>query len=558
MSIATPRMKLITLLAGAVPLLCTAQLIAEVVIEARPGPLTVRSSDYKAIVDWDGCLTNLQIHGVEFLNPHVSISRGTYFFQGGPLKLAELDQRSSDVITASSDAAAIEYRFSEETMEWTVENRSEEPMVFFFVLAADVNVVRHVAGELLRAPITKDVHELIFFRDSASLTIKGLDRVWGPWEGPHQVAQVDLAPGERKEITLEVARTSRDVRNEMAALLASRPEQKLTMLSPRPYQVFQRRTRAEGEILISGRCQEQADSIEVRITGNSTGGELPNRWHSIEPVTTIRQFNLRLMVPAGGWYTLETVAKRAGTVVAEATVDRFGVGEVFVGAGQSNSTNCGEFKTSQQTGMVSSFDGTHWQLADDPQPGAADNSQGGSFWPAFGDAMYEKYHVPIGVAVTGFGGTSVNQWQPDGDLFNWMMTRVYQLGPTGFRALLWHQGESDVGMSTDEYYLKLKNVICTSRDKAGWEFPWQVAQTSYHNAEQARDDSLRNAQQRLWTESVALRGPDTDTLTGDHRDMEGEGIHLSPKGLKSHGQMWAERVSVYVDEMLQSDRKQSP
>ena len=79
---------------------------------------------------------------------------------------------------------------------------------------------------------------------------------------------------------------------------------------------------------------------------------------------------------------------------------------MFVIAGQSNSTNSGQFTTKQTSGMVSSFGGTSWQVADDPQPGTSDNSKGGSPWPAFGDAMYAKYHVPIGIASTGFGGTS--------------------------------------------------------------------------------------------------------------------------------------------------------
>ncbi len=48
-----------------------------------------------------------------------------------------------------------------------------------------------------------------------------------------------------------------------------------------------------------------------------------------------------------------------------------------------------------------------------------------------------------------------------------------------------------------------------------------------------------------------LQGPDTDTLTGDHRDFEGQGIHLSPKGLKVHGQMWAKHVGEYLTEALQ-------
>jgi hypothetical protein len=160
--------------------------------------------------------------------------------------------------------------------------------------------------------------------------------------------------------------------------------------------------------------------------------------------------------------------------------------------------------------MVSSFSGEKWQLADDPQPGVADRSEGGSFWPAFGDAMYERYGVPIGVAATGFGGTSVNQWQPDGDLFPWMMRRVQQLGPLGFRALLWHQGESDVEMASDEYYAKLNHVIQSSRDQAGWYVPWFVAQASYHNPEKPRFESVRNAQSRLWQDGLALAGPDTD------------------------------------------------
>ena len=78
--------------------------------------------------------------------------------------------------------------------------------------------------------------------------------------------------------------------------------------------------------------------------------------------------------------------------------------------GQSNSTNCGQEKIRQKSGMVSSFSGTGWQLADDPQPGVHDNSTGGSYWPAFGDAMFEEYQVPIGLASTGHSGTSVNQW----------------------------------------------------------------------------------------------------------------------------------------------------
>jgi len=225
---------------------------------------------------------------------------------------------------------------------------------------------------------------------------------------------------------------------------------------------------------------------------------------------------------------------------------------VFVGAGQSNSTNNGQFPIKQTTGMVSSFNGTAWRLADDPQWGVHDQTGGGSFWPAFGDAIYAKYHVPVGVATTGHGGTCVAQWQPDASdgLFPWMMTRIYQLGPLGFRALLWHQGESDGGKPTQEYVTKLSTVIRRSKLDAGWEFPWFVAQASYIDANSHSEPLVRAAQKELWDTGVALEGPDTDTLVGDNRDNNGKGIHFSPKGLKAHGEMWAEKVGAYLDSVL--------
>lgn len=331
-----------------------------------------------------------------------------------------------------------------------------------------------------------------------------------------------------------------------------RAEDALVLRSPSEYQVFQRHTRTEGVVLLSGHAGLPADTLQFRVLGAPLEGSLTSDWRSIPVSAATRQFNARATVPAGGWYALEVRLQQGGETVAEGKVEKFGVGEVFVGAGQSNSTNSGEFQIQQTSGMVSSFSGedNRWQIADDPQPGCADRSQGGSFWPAFGDRMYETYRVPIGVAATGFGGTSVNQWQPAGGLFKWFMTRVHQLGPLGFRAVLWHQGESDVQMPSEEYFDKLKTVIEESRKQAGWDVPWFVAQVSYHNPDKPRFDSTREAHARVWAEGLAGQGPDTDTLTGDNRDLGGRGIHFSPKGLKAHGALWAEQVSRELDRLL--------
>jgi hypothetical protein len=200
--------------------------------------------------------------------------------------------------------------------------------------------------------------------------------------------------------------------------------------------------------------------------------------------------------------------------------------------------------------MVSSFSGSNWQPANDPQPGVHDRTGKGSFWPAFGDALYAKYKVPIGVASTGHSGSSINQWQPGGEFYKWMMTRIGQLGPQGFRAVLWHQGEADVAMPSDEYARKLTTVIQTSTKEAGWDFPWFVAQVSYQSPTQKSFPTTRDAQKKLWETKVAQPGPDTDTLIGDNRENGGKGIHFSGKGQRAHGKMWADKVSVYLDKGL--------
>ena len=95
------------------------------------------------------------------------------------------------------------------------------------------------------------------------------------------------------------------------------------------------------------------------------------------------------------WYRLEVRGLGGGQAAVEASVEHVGVGEVFIVAGQSNAGNYGSERQSVKTGHVASFNGVQWALADDPQGGA--DGSGGSFIPAFGDAMNMRFHVPIGV-----------------------------------------------------------------------------------------------------------------------------------------------------------------
>jgi hypothetical protein len=357
--------------------------------------------------------------------------------------------------------------------------------------------------------------------------------------------------------------------------------QTVTLHSPRDYQVFQRQSKTLGTIRIAGNANVPCDRAEVALSGDSPFGKLPAGW---QPATLDPQsgaFHAELELAAGGWYTVELRLLRDDAAVAHAEVPHVGVGEVFIVAGQSNATNYGEVRQQIRSGMVAAYSASGWTLANDPQPGVQDSSKNGSFIPAFGDDLYERYRVPIGIAAVGHGSTSVRQWLPKGDrfeipptmgkfvhnvapgvwesdgtLFDGMMNTVHALGRRGFRALLWHQGESDAhqqpahDIPASEYARMLERIIRVSRERAGLDYPWFVAQASYHTPDDPSCPPIRDAQRSLWQSGLALEGPDTDQLTGDNRQNGGRGVHFSAKGLEAHGRLWAAKVSAWLDSVL--------
>jgi hypothetical protein len=346
--------------------------------------------------------------------------------------------------------------------------------------------------------------------------------------------------------------------------------------SPQDYQVAQRNAKNVGTLRVRGKLGEvarKADTLEycVGLEGR------PEEWRRLDAGVKDGRFEGTVEVAAGGWYRLEVRATARGKAVAQATVERVGVGEVFVVAGQSNSANHGAEIQTTRTRRVAAFDGTRWQPANDPQPGAS--GTGGSFLPPFGDAIAEKFSVPVGVVACGVGATSVREWLPKGvtfpnppsleghvrklaegrwesrgDLYPSFRDRMKQLGPHGFRAVLWHQGESDANQKDPTrtlpgklYREYLERLIRDTRKEIGWEAPWFVALVSYHERGDESSSDIRAAQAALWKAGVALEGPDSDALKGALRENGGKGIHFSGPGLRQHATRWVEKVGPWLE-----------
>ena len=355
----------------------------------------------------------------------------------------------------------------------------------------------------------------------------------------------------------------------------------LTLTAPVNYQVSQRATVDRGTVTVRGELEGAASErpeIEYRLIRDGAAGP----WAPLMVTLAERRFEAVLEAPAGGWWRLEVRATRAGKTIGEAAVDHVGIGEVFVVAGQSNSANHGEERQRTKTGLVATFDGVGWRLADDPQPGAS--GDGGSFLPPFGDAVAERFKVPVGVIACGVGATSVREWLPrgarfpepptlegqvqpaagggwesKGALYDAFAARMRLPGPRGFRAVLWHQGESDANQPDPRRSLPgplyrefLGRLIGDSRQAIGWEAPWFVAQASYHVPGDESSAEIREAQAALWRDGLALPGPDTDTLKGEWRDGGGQGVHFSGPGLREHAARWVEKVAPWLEKQLEA------
>jgi N-sulfoglucosamine sulfohydrolase len=356
---------------------------------------------------------------------------------------------------------------------------------------------------------------------------------------------------------------------------------------PSKYEVFQRNALGQGEVLLQGalpipevpagraagneRAKAKAVSTQWEVRVLDSNEKQVVAWKLIPTVPIDRYLNTKILVPQGGWYFAEV--RNALDHEERIRSEMFGVGDVYLVAGQSNSANYGSVRTQPTSDMVSAFDGRQWKIAKDPQPGAA--GEQGSFVPALGDLLVERERVPIGFASVGMGGTSVREWLPrgtrferqpttgancwkhpeggfesTGELFNRLTERLVYFGPTGVKAILWHQGESDAGqaragypkerqISGEDYRHYMEGMIERTRKVAQWDVPWLVAQATYHSEDDANDEEFRQAQREVTKLKAVYPGADTDLLRAEFRD----GVHFNERGLKAHAKFWSDTIA---------------
>jgi hypothetical protein len=320
----------------------------------------------------------------------------------------------------------------------------------------------------------------------------------------------------------------------------------LALTSPLERQVFQRGADGLGQVLVAGSLPAAAEAVEARAVlaegaprGKAAGWSVVTRTKSGKE----QEFSGHLPLSAGGWYRVEVRARKGEQMLAQTAVEKVGVGDVYVTAGQSNSANFGQVRQAAKDDRVVYFDGKAYAPARDPIPGGFGG--GGTPWPLLGDLLAKECKVPICFRSSTLTYTPVALWLPDAkhNQYPALVERVKQFGPRGVRAVLWHQGESDSLAKTTaaQYRDELTRVIRAMRKEVGYDVDWFVAQASFHpGCGKTQQEPVAAGQKLVWQSKVAFAGPVTDDLLG--KEYRSDGVHFTETGLQVHAQRWCEAI----------------
>ncbi|WP_435355763.1 T9SS type A sorting domain-containing protein [Emticicia sp. SJ17W-69] len=329
--------------------------------------------------------------------------------------------------------------------------------------------------------------------------------------------------------------------------------------------VFQRNNQNQANVNIAGSYFQILDRIDARAVPVYAGQGSGTDWITIQNSLTSGIFNGSLLLN-GGWYNIELRGILNGNVVTTTTLDRVGVGEVFIVAGQSNAQGDPSYSggaIGASDDRVSTIDYYEPALNEDALPFQFSHMSNFTkmspynyvpwFWSRLGDKLAQRLNVPVlfyGAALGGIGSDVWRRSVEGEDLRQELQTFIKVSGMpyralkaaiqryvtrTGVRAILWQHGESDSNTGAESYYGNLRSIIDKSRqDAKKGDLAWVIARASrnpvtYQNVIDGQNFTI----QRI---SNVFTGPATDDIVGTN--LRADGIHFHNDGLIRAAEYW--------------------
>ncbi len=333
--------------------------------------------------------------------------------------------------------------------------------------------------------------------------------------------------------------------------------------------VFQKNSSGNATIFIAGKLTSfPVSAVEARLLFAGTNNLAVN-WTVISSNPTKGNYSGNLTNVPTGWYTLEVRAKKSATILSSASLNRVGVGEVFLIAGQSNAQG---FSSLSPPGAVNEKVITHNNSNEcgntiPPYPSFVQltSTVNPSFYgiEAFcygrlGDLLANNSNTPVAFFNSAASASSIENWLTSSKNLPTMhplfggqfcvpfgspansgnptgigtpydgleINMHYYASMYGTRGILWHQGESDqfLGTSTSMYQNRLDSLITKTRSDFGGNIPWFVSKATYY--QNNLSPSVIIAQTNILNSTNKIfSGPSTDDMGSSYR--LGDDLHFN-------------------------------
>ena len=366
----------------------------------------------------------------------------------------------------------------------------------------------------------------------------------------------------------------------------------VTITYPDSRAVFQRNNSNNSSVYIAGNYTTFADKVEARAIARPMTPQQGTsvNWTTIQTNPT-NGYYYGILSIMGGWYDIEVRCWNGTTLLGTASIQRIGIGEVFVIAGQSNATgdsglaamgNYGPRANDDRVSIVNYAVTYPTNYGNVVLPRAEFSRLDSTFnispfgtsawcWGALGDTLTKRLNVPIAFFNAGWSGSGADAWNasandstatpmnfityPRGMPYGNLRAALnFYVAQFGVRAVLWHQGETDNLNNTtrDNYGIYLKNIIQKSRTHSGKaNLAWVVSKASRYKLPptlpisriwqpiiDAQNDVIGNNGNMIpnYT-NLVFDGPATDAYVGPNVRTN-DSVHFVGNGHRILANLW--------------------
>lgn len=337
--------------------------------------------------------------------------------------------------------------------------------------------------------------------------------------------------------------------------------------------VYQRNQAGDTKVYVTGTYIQAVDKIEARLT--TRNGEPGSQVGWTEIASPSGNVFSGFLTATGGRYNLEVRGIKNNVQVENTvSVEKVGVGEVFLIVGHSNAAAAESEMVGANSDLVNSIDAMadmnlrnqylNSGNADDLPPlqptplcqtcGIAPMGEYPWFWSRLGDLLVNSLQVPVLFYGAAFGGSNMGSFYKsaynlpfDHGFIKYSIRMPYTnirnamnkyVPRTGIRAVLSGHGVNDLDTTRAGFVFRSEMVMAKSREEANYpKLAWMIATSCYNDGVKAEITAAQN--DLIDPSKYNFRGADLNQIDNSGRYDK---LHFNADGQARAAELWRDAI----------------